>query len=158
VDDRLLHGQVALAWGRYLDPKHFLLADDRLANDPDAVELYALAAPDGCTVTIAPVELVEAGDESLPEPAQSFLLVRGLEEAARCLRAGVPGPLNLGGIHLHPGARRIFPYLYLTPAEETVVARLSAEGHLVYAQDLPQSPRRAAPEWLQPEPGAVRGE
>ena len=34
--------------------------------------------------------------------------------ATRLLRAGVPGPLNLGGIHSHAGAREVLPYLFLT--------------------------------------------
>ena len=158
VDDRLLHGQVALAWGRQLSPRHFLLADDRLAVDAEAARIFALCAPEGCDVSIASIESLLRGNGDLPEPASSVLLVRGLAEAARLLRGGVPGPVNLGGIHAHPGARQVFPYLFLTPPEESLVAALLAEGHALFAQDLPQNTKRDAGDWLRLSAGSARSE
>ena len=139
VDDRLLHGQVALGWGGPLGTLAYLLADDRLAADADAEMLYAAAAPPGCTVRVVPV--AEAADGAGLDPARTILLVRGVVEAAALLRDGVPGPLNLGGLHGRAGARALLPYLYLTVAEERLLAELAREGVSVYAQDLPGSPR-----------------
>lgn len=139
VDDRLLHGQVALGWGGPLGARAYLLADDRLAADPDAEMLYAAAAPSGCTVRVVPVaEAAQAAGLGAPH---TILLVRGVTEAAALLRGGVPGPLNLGGLHAHAGARAFLPYLYLTTAEEHLLAALAREGYVVFAQDLPRSPR-----------------
>jgi mannose/fructose/N-acetylgalactosamine-specific phosphotransferase system component IIB len=139
VDDRLLHGQVALGWGGPLGTRGYLLADDRIAADADAQALYALVAPPGCRVRTAPI--ADAAASTDPEPRTAILLVRGVAEAAALLRAGVPGPLNLGGLHEHAGARRLLPYLYLTPEEERLLAVLAQEGHAVFAQDLPRSQR-----------------
>jgi mannose/fructose/N-acetylgalactosamine-specific phosphotransferase system component IIB len=139
VDDRLLHGQVALGWGGPLGTRAYLLADDRLAADAEAEMLYAAAAPPGCIVRVVPV--AEAGDGAGLDPARTILLVRGVVEAAALLRNGVPGPLNLGGLHGHTGARALLPYLYLTVAEERLLADLAREGFAVHAQDLPGSPR-----------------
>lgn len=141
VDDRLLHGQVALGWGGPLGTLAYLLADDRLAADPDAEMLYAAAAPSGCTVRV--VRVAEAADGAGQDPARTILLVRGVAAAAALLRDGVPGPLNLGGLHGHAGARALLPYLYLTVAEERLLADLAREGYAMYAQDLPGSPRHA---------------
>lgn len=141
VDDRLLHGQVALGWGGRLGTLHYLLADDRLAADPDAEMLYAAAAPPGCTVRVVPV--AEAPGGAGLDPGRTILLVRGVAEAAALLRDGVPGPLNLGGLHGHAGARPLLPYLFLTAAEERLLADLAREGHAIHAQDLPGSPRHA---------------
>ena len=139
VDDRLLHGQVALGWGGRLEPTGYLLADDRLTADPEAELLYAAAAPPGCTVRVVPIGTAAAGAGL--DPARTVLLVRGVVEAAALLRDGVPGPLNLGGLHAHAGAEPRLPYLYLAVAEERLLADLDREGHDIYAQDLPSHPR-----------------
>ena len=158
VDDRLLHGQVALAWGRQLNPKHYLLADSALARDPDTAQLYVLSAPEGCDVAVlSPEELLDPATP-LPAPKETILLVREVTAAARLLRGGVSGPLNLGGIHFRREARQIFPFLFLTPEEEALLAALLREGHAVFAQDLPQNPRWDAAQWLRADAGAARGE
>ncbi len=144
VDDRLLHGQVVLGWGSPLGARAFLLADDRLAADPGAALLYEAMAPEGSVVRIASLDAVgrEAGSESAPlDPARTILVVRSLHSAARLIQAGVSGPLNLGGIHLRPGAREVLPYLFLTPEDVTILRTLAAGGDEVYAQDLPRNPR-----------------
>jgi len=33
VDDRLIHGQVLVGWGRFLSADHIIVADDKVAND-----------------------------------------------------------------------------------------------------------------------------
>ena len=158
VDDRLLHGQVALAWGRQLNPKHYLLADLALSADPETAELYVLSAPEGCDVAVfSPEQLLDPATH-LPPPRETILLVRDLAAAALLLRGGVPGPVNLGGIHVRQGARQIFPFLFLTPDEENLLAALLHEGHAIFAQDLPQNPKREAAQWLRADSGAARGE
>jgi fructoselysine/glucoselysine PTS system EIIB component len=140
ADDRLLHGQVALGWGGPLGARAYLIADDRLAADPEAENLFAMAAPEGSVVRV--MSVCEAAMPAGLDPAQTILLVRGVVEAARLLRSGVPGPLNLGGLHAHAGARPLLPYLFLTVEEERILADLAREGYAIQVQDLPAHPRR----------------
>jgi mannose/fructose/N-acetylgalactosamine-specific phosphotransferase system component IIB len=149
VDDRLLHGQVALGWGLRLRPRAYLIADERLAADEDAAGLYRAAAPEGTEVTVlAPGALLSGGMAARPGPAGTVLLVRGLAEAAFLLRGGVPGPVNIGGLHARLGAREVLPYVFLTADDVALLRALVREGYALYAQDLPQNPRREAREWL----------
>ncbi len=151
ADDRLLHGQVALGWGRQLNPRHYLIADDRLSADEATASLYRLAAPEGVDVRIATVSAVAAHEGSLPPPAETVLLVRGLAEAALLLHAGVPGPLNLGGLHLHADAREVLPYVFLSAADRALLLSLLREGREIYAQDLPQNARLDPWTWFPDE-------
>jgi mannose/fructose/N-acetylgalactosamine-specific phosphotransferase system component IIB len=149
VDDRLLHGQVALGWARVLRPRHFLLVDEAAAHDPDAVRLFQSVAPEETSVlVISPDELLHPSG-LLPDPASTVLLVRGIAEAAVLLRAGIVAPVNLGGVHAHAGAREVYPFLYLTPLEERLLRSLNDEGFEIFAQDLPQNPRHDPGEWLE---------
>jgi mannose/fructose/N-acetylgalactosamine-specific phosphotransferase system component IIB len=148
VDDRLLHGQVALGWRRKLGSCGFLLADEALAADTGASTLYSAAAPEGCAVSVVRPADLASGAAPTPPPEDTVLLVRDLSTAALLLRAGVPGPLDLGGLHARPGAREVLSYLFLTPGDEALLAELLHEGHVIYAQDLPGNPRRGPSEWL----------
>ena len=158
VDDRLLHGQVALGWGRPLRARAFLIADDDLARDAQAALLYEAAAPEGAEVRIT---LVAETDRAIREAqfvrARTILIVRGLAQAAALLRAGLAGPVNLGGIHLRPGAREFLPYLFLTPEDESLLRDLIDEGHALHAQDLPGNPRHEARDLLSRHPSSPAG-
>lgn len=141
VDDRLLHGQVALGWGLKLQPSLYLIADERAASDPWERQAYAALAPEGTQVwTWTPVRLAREA-ESLPET--TIVLFRDLASLSEALAAGFdPGQdVNLGGLHALPGSREILPFLHLVPAAERVLARLLAEGHAFFAQELPGTPR-----------------
>lgn len=154
VDDRLLHGQVTLGWGSWLHPDRYLLVDDALARDPVGSELYCAACPEDAELTIAGIaEALEA----LPsiESERLVLVVRSIETAAFLLRAGVPGPVNLGGLHARPGAYERRPHLFLTEEDERLLRTLRAEGHDCFAQELPGDRKRALSEFLSGDDGAA---
>ena len=54
VDDRLIHGQVVVAWGQRLRPVRIWVADDASAADEWERELLATVAP-GIEVHVVPV-------------------------------------------------------------------------------------------------------
>jgi mannose/fructose/N-acetylgalactosamine-specific phosphotransferase system component IIB len=139
VDDRLLHGQVTVGWGLRLGPTRYLLADDLLADDPIARRLYLSASPDGTETEVISVgELIER-KESPGQRTRTVLLVRGVQAAAQLLRAGIPGPVNLGGIHDHVGAVELLPFLHLNPDERKLLLDLLGEGFQLEARDLPEA-------------------
>ena len=47
VDDRLIHGQVVIGWGRPLGARRILLVDDDVAGNAWEQDLYRMAVPDG---------------------------------------------------------------------------------------------------------------
>ena len=50
VDDRLIHGQVILGWGRPLGIDFILLVDDQVRESPWEQDLYRMGVPDGLEV------------------------------------------------------------------------------------------------------------
>lgn len=152
IDDRLLHGQVAHGWGRVLDPSAYLLADDALAKDPEGAWLFELAAPPGVIVAVMSVDQVAAGARPAV-PERTVLLVRSVAVAAVLLDAGIPGPLDLGGVHAKPGSREHLPYLFLDEVERETLRRLSGQGHEIFAQDLPDNPKYTIATLLAEAPG-----
>jgi mannose/fructose/N-acetylgalactosamine-specific phosphotransferase system component IIB len=142
VDDRLVHGQVVVGWGRPLDLHRIVLVDDEVRQSPWEQELYRMAAPAEIAMDfLSAVEAAallrgwDAGRERV------LVLVGTIGTAAELLRRapGVLGRLNLGGIHAAPGRIERLRYLYLSDEELAMLQRMAERGVEVSAQDVPTS-------------------
>jgi mannose/fructose/N-acetylgalactosamine-specific phosphotransferase system component IIB len=143
VDERLIHGQVTVAWGARLAPDHYLVVDDLLADAGWEQELYRLGTPSGVEVSfLAVAEAADRLEEWAGAGATTVLLTRDLPTMAR-LVAAAPGPVssvNLGGIHHAPGRDRVLPFVSLGDAERSAIQTLLDAGVAVEARDLPGTP------------------
>lgn len=142
VDDRLVHGQVVVGWGRPLDLHRIVLVDDEVRASPWEQELYRMAAPPEIKV-----EFTSAA-EAAPQLAgwdagrERVLVLVGTIGIASELERRAPGALhklNLGGIHAGPGRRERLRYLYLSDEELAMLQGLARRGMQISAQDLPTS-------------------
>lgn len=143
VDDRLLHGQVALGWGALLHPRIYLLADDRVAADAWELGAYRAMAPEGTRVECRRPAALGREWGGLPDREGTVVLFRGLAELALALETGFEpgGAINLGGIHASPGSHEVLPFLHLTREQLGILRALLAQGHGLFAQELPGSAR-----------------
>ena len=148
IDDRLIHGQVVIAWGERLWPRRIVVADDASAASGWERELLGSAAP-GIQVDVVTIEaaaLDHAAEAARPEGA--FLLVRDLQAALRLVELGARVPVfTLGGLHYAPGKEKVNEYVYLDDADRRIARDLIARGVRLEAQDVPAS-RAAALEDL----------
>jgi len=139
IDDRLVHGQVVVGWGRPLRAAFVAVVDDALAASDWEQELYRMGAPEDLTlefVTVAQAVARVAAWELDQRPGMVLFADVGTVEALR--RAGVALPkLNLGGIHHRPGRRERLPYVFLTDEEYHALEGIAAAGTEVTAQDVP---------------------
>jgi PTS system mannose-specific IIB component/fructoselysine and glucoselysine-specific PTS system IIB component len=146
VDDRLIHGQVVVAWGRRLRPARIWVADDASAADDWERELLATVAPgiDVRVVTVAEAAAAYAAEAAAPGGA--FLLVRDLGTALALVEAGAAIPaFTLGGLHYAPGRDKINEYIYLGPEDRRAARALIARGVRLEVQDVPATRPQALP-------------
>ena len=142
VDDRLIHGQVVIGWGRPLGAQFIALVDDAVAGAEWEQELYRMAVPPEVSVEFATV--AEAADrlddwEARPDPG---IVLVGEVATISALAARAPGRLpavNLGGIHHRNGRRERLEYIYLTDEEYAALRALAVGGVRVTAQDVPSA-------------------
>jgi len=142
VDDRLIHGQVVIGWGRPLAARRVLLVDDEVAANPWEQELYRMAVPDGVEIAfISGREAVRHLAEWQADPVRSILLTGSIETLTALYDADPSAVhrINLGGVHHRPGRTERLPYIYLTPDEYRALAELEAHGADVTAQDVPSA-------------------
>ncbi|MFW6694792.1 PTS system mannose/fructose/N-acetylgalactosamine-transporter subunit IIB [Streptomyces sp. MAR4 CNX-425] len=137
VDDRLIHGQVAVGWTRSLGVDHIVVADDKVAGDAMQKTLMKMAAPTGVGVTFTPVPDAPARVAELAGQAV-LVLVRGPVELAAVRAAGLPmTSVNVGNVHSGPGRTKLTREVYASPEELEIWRGLAADGIELKAQWLP---------------------
>ena len=142
VDDRLIHGQVVIGWGRPLGARRILLVDDDVAGNAWEQDLYRMAVPDGVELVFSDVAGAAAHLAAWQaEPVRSILLTGSVAAAAQLFEAdhSAMHRINLGGVHHRPGRTERLPYLYLTDDEYRTLVALESEGADVTAQDVPSA-------------------
>ena len=139
IDDRLIHGQVIIGWGRPLGIDFILLVDDLVRESPWEQDLYRMGVPDGIEVIfISSREAAEVVPRYAGDGRRGILLAGEIGTMVALQADGVPIPrLNLGGIHHKPGRTERLPYLYLTDEELASLRNLEETGVEIAAQDLP---------------------
>ncbi len=140
IDDRLIHGQVLVAWGARLDPARIWVVDDGVAASDWEGALFRESAP-GIDVRVMTVAEAAAGHaaEALATGA-TFLLVRDLATARRLAESGASvREWNVGGLHYAPGKEKVNDYVYLDTADRADARVLLLTGATLAVQDVPAS-------------------
>ncbi|HWA57055.1 MAG TPA: PTS sugar transporter subunit IIB [Gemmatimonadales bacterium] len=142
VDDRLVHGQVVIGWGKPLNLRFIVLLDDTVYASEWERDLYRMGTPPEIELRFA--DLAEAGRMHAAwraEPGNGLLLTADIATMAALCQSAPPVPaVNLGGIHHKPGRTARLPYVYLSDDEYRILRELEATGVAVTAQDLPTTP------------------
>jgi mannose/fructose/N-acetylgalactosamine-specific phosphotransferase system component IIB len=140
IDDRLIHGQVVIGWGRPLGIDLIVLVDDQVAASDWEQELYRMAVSPEIDVRFVTVADAARQMSDWQTNGKRGLVLTGDLETMAALHAGNPEAvrrINLGGIHHRPGRRERLPYVYLTDLELRTLLELEANGAAITAQDLP---------------------
>lgn len=140
VDERLLHGQVVVGWGRRLGLRWYVVADDDLAGSAWEQELYAGGLPEGVEAEFLSVDAAASAVERLDDrPEPGALLLRGTADLRRMAEAGAleDRRVNLGCLAADRGRREVRPWLHLSEREAADVRAAVRAGAEVRAQDLP---------------------
>lgn len=139
IDDRLVHGQVVVGWGRPLRAAFVAVVDDALAQSEWEQELYRMGAPEDLPlefVSVAQAASRRAAWEADPRPGIVLLGDIGTATALAAIDVRFQR-LNLGGVHHRPGRSERLPYVFLTDEELAALKGLAAKGVEVTAQDVP---------------------
>jgi PTS system mannose-specific IIB component/fructoselysine and glucoselysine-specific PTS system IIB component len=143
IDDRLIHGQVVIGWGRALGINLIILVDDQVAASAWEQELYRMAVESEIEVRFVTVAQASGEMANWQSNGKRGLVLTGDLETMAALHAASPEAvhkINLGGLHHRPGRRERLPFVYLTDQELSALRQLEAGGAVITAQDLPTTP------------------
>lgn len=106
IDNRLVHGQVGVAWtGSLAGCNLIVVADDLAAADPIQQSLMSATAKNaGCGIRFFTLEKTIAVIHKASPQQHIFLVVRTPESARKLVEGGVPiDKLCIGNMHVAPG-------------------------------------------------------
>ena len=98
IDERLIHGQIAIKWSRHIGVDHIVVGNDAAANSPIIQKSLKMAAPAGIKTAIRGVDdAIALLNDPRCESMKILMLVNSPEDAERVVAAvsGIPY-INIG--------------------------------------------------------------
>ena len=140
VDDRLVHGQVVVGWGRAVGLRHLVLVDDAIRASPWEQDLYRMGVPRGVNIEFVSVpEAAAAFEQWRGDGERTMLILADVATVVRLCALAEVRAVQLGGIHQAEGRRERLPYVFLSDQEAEALRALETRGVAITAQDLPSS-------------------
>ena len=136
VDDRLIHGQVALMWGKELNTKGILVANDHAAGDETQAATLKMACPADQKLHIRTVdEAIKVAADPRGKDMRIFGLVDKVSDALKIVE-GAPGTVgavnvaNTGRFDRSDDAAKVtlVTNVILNPDEVEATKKLVATG------------------------------
>ena len=141
IDARLIHGQVAAIWLKFLNADTIIAVSDIVAKDPFMKELYTCAVPDPnievliCTTD----EAVALYKEGRMERGRVMLIFHDVATANAAYEAGLKyKELDLGQGPSGAGKKKIYITFYVSVEEEKTLQQLKGKGINIYCQGVPE--------------------
>lgn len=155
VDDRLIHGQVAMTWTKQLKVKGILVANDDAAADSTQKMALKMAAPAGIKVLVKPVEeAIRVLNHPKAETMRILVLTRTIQDALLVRsRTREIEFLNIGNVGRFDGIDAsektvVTPTIMLTTDEIANLKQLIQLDQNTCMQQVPNGERKTAAEIL----------
>jgi mannose/fructose/N-acetylgalactosamine-specific phosphotransferase system component IIB len=153
IDDRLIHGQVTVAWWQHLRFDEIWVVDTQPRLDPYLQDALRMAAPAEVTVRVYGVEevvaaLADRAPVACPaarcatQERRVLLLLKSPQAALALVERGLPlSRLNVGNLAARPGSRRAFKTISLTEEHVAALDALAGRGVHITFQLTPDDPQ-----------------
>lgn len=139
VDERLIHGQVAMVWTNTVGATRIIVANDEAVKDEMIIAGLKMAKPAGVKLSILSVK--RAGEkfaEDTYKDDKVFLITKNIGDMETLIGAGVPiKAVNVGNVAKREGSRQIKKSVNLTDQDITDIQSMIDQGVTVTAQMLP---------------------
>lgn len=141
IDNRLVHGQVGVAWTSTLSGCNLIVvADDAAAQDPLQQSLMTATAQNtGCGIRFFSLDKTIAVIHKASPKQHIFLVARDPQSARKLVEGGVPiDKLCIGNMHVGPGKAICGdPHVYMDEKDKEDLRAIRAKGVDVYIQIAP---------------------
>ncbi len=141
IDDRLVHGQVTVGWGSYLNPDRILLVSDEIAEDDWQKELYKNCVPFDLKISIMNVmEAATSLNSGKFEKDRVIMLVESPAVLVDLVKNNVNlQQVNIGGMHFKPNKKKVLSYVFVDNVDVKAFKYLEENNIELICQELPQA-------------------
>ncbi len=129
IDDRFIHGLVAVGWVRAINCKQIIVANDKVAANEMQKKLMMLATPEGIKAFILSIkEAAELIKQGKFESQVTMLLIGNPNDALRLVQEGVKiKNIKVGVMKFTPDRKQIFPSISMNEKELEIFRQLSTQ-------------------------------
>ncbi len=130
IDSRLLHGQVATAWSKTVNPDRIIVVSDGVSHDDLRKSLIIEAAPPGIKANVVPIDkMIEVAHDPRFGGMKALLLFETPQDALRAIEGGVDiKELNIGSMAHSVGKVAVNKVLSLGPEDVETFDKLKDLG------------------------------
>ena len=142
IDDRLVHGQVVVGWGTYLNTNRIILCSDPIADSELESDMYMGAketATYPLTISVYTQEqTIQELCNNIKNNEKIILLVETPKELLQLINSGLKiDRINVGGMHYSEGKRQLTPYIYVDDDDIFSFKQISRMGIKLEGKDVP---------------------
>lgn len=144
IDHRLVHGQVAFSWTKFLDADCILIASDALMKDDLKMAAMKMAKPDGIKLVMKNMEdSIKALNSGVTDKYKLFILVESVQDAytlathVTCIKS-----INIGGMKATEDRRQISKAVFIDDEDEQLLKDLDAKGFELEVRLVPSETKR----------------
>lgn len=140
VDDRMLHGQVAVTWVNQIAPDAILIANDEAATNEMSKMAFKMAKPAGVKLAIKTIK--DAGillNDPRAEKTKIFILVKTVQDALELVKAtgSQIRKVNIGGVKKKEGSRQVLPNVHMNDKDLKALRELHSIVSRIELQMVP---------------------
>ena len=130
IDHRLLHGQVAFSWTKFLDSDCILIANDELMKDELKMSAMRMAKPTGVKLVMKSIDdSIKALNSGVTDKYKLFVIVASVEDAYRlCKAVDRIKTINVGGMKQREDRRQMSKAVFISDEDEKMLRELNDQG------------------------------
>lgn len=142
IDDRLIHGQVAVIWSNALRIDRIMVANDEVANNEMRKSILRMAAPPGVRTSIIEKERAATNIKAGRYDKQRVLLILSSpNDAIDLIELGIElNEINVGNLGHREGTTQVKSSVNVTEEEIEAFKKLGDMGVKLTAKMIPDDP------------------
>lgn len=144
IDHRLLHGQVAFRWVRFLESDCILIASDNLVKDELKMNVIRIAKPAGMKLVMKSVDdSIKAINSGATDKYKLFIIVESVKDAYRLAKACPEvKSINVGGMKSTGENRQIAKAVFIDDEDVKMFKELNELGIELEARQVPDEEKQ----------------
>jgi len=117
IDNRLIHGQVAVSWLKYIGAKAIIVCNDKVANDPIQKMALPMAARNAKVLVFSIAETIKYVNDNPDETI--FVIAKFPQDALAILKSGVKvQAVNVGNAAAIAGTKYVMVTKFIAATKE----------------------------------------
>lgn len=151
IDTRLLHGQVATAWTKQINPDRIIVVSDAVAHDELRKTMITQAAPPGVYANVVPIKkFIEVCNDPRFGATKVFVLFETPQDLLACIEGGCDiKNVNIGSMAHSVGKVVVTNAIAMGPEDVECLETLVSKGVQFEARKVPTDSSTPIEEMLQ---------